>query len=113
VCLVGAVITSQSLSAVVAASAREYATLNALGASVAALSRVVLEQALWVGVIGVLLAALGSSALLAVAASHDVPVAMTPPVAGGCALLVALLALLSGVLAVRSLLRADPALLLR
>ena len=33
VCLVGAVITNQSFAAVVAASAREYATLNALGAS--------------------------------------------------------------------------------
>jgi putative ABC transport system permease protein len=113
VCLVGAVITSQSLTAVVAGSAREYATLNALGASVAALSRVVLEQALWVGLLGVALAAAASSALLTLAARHDVPVAMSWPVAGGCGLLVGLLALLSGLLAVRGLLRADPVLLLR
>jgi putative ABC transport system permease protein len=113
VCLVGAVVTSQSLSAVVAASAREYATLNALGASVAALGRVVLEQALWVGAIGVVLAALASTVLLLLAARQHVPVAMTPAVALGCAVIVALLALLSGLLAVRGLVRADPALLLR
>jgi putative ABC transport system permease protein len=113
VCLVGAVITSQSLTAVVAGSVREYAVLNALGASVAALSRVVLEQAAWVGVAGLALAAAGGTALLALADRHDVPVAMTPPVAAGCAALVAALSLLSGLLSVRALLRADPALLLR
>lgn len=113
VCLVGAVITSQSLTAVVAGSAREYAMLNALGASVFSLSRVVLEQAAWVGVLGISLAGLISSVMLMLAARHDVPVAMTTPVAAGCALLVGALALLSGLLAVRGLLRADPAQLLR
>lgn len=113
VCVVGAVITSQSLTAVVAASAREYAVLNALGASVAALSRVVLEQAVWVGLAGLLLAGAVGSALLMAAASQSVPVAMTLPVAVGCGLMIGLLALLSGLLAVRGLLRADPALLLR
>lgn len=113
VCAVGAVITSQSLTAVVAGSAREYAVLNALGASVAALSRVVLEQAAWVGLAGLLLAGVAGGALLLAAASQSVPVAMTVRVAAGCALLIGLLALLSGVLAVRGLLRADPALLLR
>lgn len=113
VCLVGGVITSQSLTAVVAASAREYAMLNALGASVMSLSRVVLEQAAWIGLIGLLLAAVVSGVLLGVAARHDVPVAMNLPVAAACALLVGGLALVSGLLAIRGLLRADPALLLR
>ena len=44
---------------------------------------------------------------------HDVPVAMTPAVAFFCALLVMVLALASGLVAMRGLLRADPALLLR
>jgi putative ABC transport system permease protein len=113
VCLVGAVITSQSLMAMVVASAREYATLNALGASLAALSRVVLEQACWVGGLGLIVAGLASSALLSLAASRDVPVAMNLTAALLCAAMVVGLALVSGLIAVRGLLRADPAMLLR
>jgi putative ABC transport system permease protein len=113
VCLVGAVITSQSLMAMVAASAREYAVLNALGASLQALSRVVLEQSCWIGGLGLLVASLSSTLLLSLAAQHDVPVAMNLPVALVCAALVLGLALISGLIAMRGLLRADPALLLR
>jgi len=113
VCLEGAVVTSQSLTAVVAASAREYAMLNALGASMGALSRVVLEQAVWIGIAGLLVAAATGAALLTLAAQYDVPVAMTLPVAAACALVVSALALVSGLLSVRGLLRAEPALLLR
>lgn len=113
VCLVGAVITNQSFAAVVAGSAREYATLNALGASRAALARVVIEQSCMVGGMGMVLAAVISSALLALAAFYHVPVAMTPLVALACAVLVGLMSLLSSVMAVRALWRTDPSLLLR
>ena len=113
VCLVGAVITNQSFAAVVAASAREYATLNARGASRGALARVVIEQACLVGGLGMVLAAVASALLLAVAVFYHVPVAMTLTAALGCAALVALMALMSSVMAVRGLIRTDPALLLR
>lgn len=113
VCLVGAVITNQSFAAVVAGSAREYATLNALGASRTALARVVIEQSCMVGGMGMVLAAVISSALLALAAFYHVPVAMTPLVALACAVLVGLMSLLSSVMAVRALWRTDPSLLLR
>ena len=113
VCLVGAVITNQSFAAVVAGSAREYATLNALGASRGALARVVIEQSCMVGGMGMVLAAVISSALLALAAFYHVPVAMTPLVALACAVLVGLMSLLSSVMAVRALWRTDPSLLLR
>ena len=113
VCLVGTVITSQSLAGVVAGSAREYAVLHALGASRGALGRLVMEEACWIGGVGLLLAAAASAALLGTAGAYGVPVAMNSPVALGCALLVGLLALASGVLAMRGLLGADPALLLR
>ena len=111
--LVGTVITSQSLMGVVAGTAREYATLNALGASRGALGRLVVEQACWIVGLGLLLGGLGSAVLLTLAAAYGVPVAMTLPVALACATLVGLVALLSGVLAIRGLMRADPALLLR
>ncbi|MGO3889971.1 MAG: ABC transporter permease [Paenalcaligenes sp.] len=113
VCLVGAIITNQSFAAVVAGSAREYATLNALGASRGALARVVIEQSCLIGGIGMLLAAMVSVALLSLAAIYHVPIAMTPLVAIGCATLVSLMALFSSVMAIRSLMRTDPSLLLR
>ncbi|PIF98614.1 ABC transporter permease [Comamonas sp. 26] len=113
VCLVGAIVTSQSLKAVVAGSAREYAVLNALGVSRAALGRVVVEQACWIGGLGFVLAALTSAVLLSVAATYRVPVALNMAAVLACAILIAVLSLLSGLGAMRSLLRADPATLLR
>lgn len=113
VCLVGAVITNQSFAAVVAGSTREYATLNALGASRGALARVVISQSCLVGGIGLFLAAAVSALLLVVASFNDVPVAMTPTIGLGCIALVIVMALLSSLMAVRSLLKTDPAVLLR
>jgi putative ABC transport system permease protein len=113
VCLVGSVVTSQSLKAVVAGSAREYAVLNALGVSRGALGRVVVEQACWIGGLGFVLAALASAVLLSIASAYRVPVALNLAAVLACAVLVAVLSLLSGLGAMRSLLRADPATLLR
>ena len=113
VCFVGAVVTSQSLKSVVAGSAREYAVLNALGVSRGALGRVVVEQALWIGGLGLLMAALASLALLSVARVYRVPVALNGQAMLACAALIAVLAFLSGIGAMRGLLRADPATLLR
>lgn len=113
VLLVGTAIASQSLMAVVAASAREYAVLNALGVSRRALGRVVIEQSFWIGALGMAFATLACVALLGLAESQGVPVAMNLPVALVCAALVLGLALASGLVAIRGLMRADPALLLR
>ncbi len=111
--LVGAVITSQTLIAAVNGSVREYATLNALGVGVAALRRVVLEQAFWVGALGLLGASVLGVALLMLARSQDVPVVLNVPAALACIILVMGLAAVSGLAAMRSLRRADPATLLR
>ncbi|MFZ0870492.1 MAG: ABC transporter permease [Rhodanobacter sp.] len=111
--LVGAVITSQTLIAAVNGSVREYATLNALGVGVAALRRVVLEQAFWVGALGLLGAGLLGVVLMLLARSQDVPVVLTLPAVLVCIVLVMGLAAVSGLAAMRSLHRADPATLLR
>jgi putative ABC transport system permease protein len=111
--LVGAVITSQTLIAAVNGSVREYATLNALGVGVAALRRVVLEQAFWVGALGLLGAGLLGVVLMLLARSQDVPVVLTLPAVLLCIVLVMGLAAVSGLAAMRSLHRADPATLLR
>lgn len=111
--LVGAVITSQTLIAAVNGSVREYATLNALGVGVAALRRVVLEQAFWVGTLGLLGAGTLGMVLMLLARSQDVPVVLTVPAALACIILVLGLAAVSGLAAMRSLRNADPATLLR
>lgn len=113
VLLVGAVITSQSLLGVIASSAREYAMLNALGVSHRSLSRIVIAQSGWIGGAGLIVATLASAVLLASAATYGVPVHMNLTVASICMLLVITLALVSGLFALRGLMRADPTLLLR
>ncbi|NII55426.1 ABC transporter permease [Luteibacter sp. SG786] len=111
--VVGAIITSQTLVAAVAGSVREYATLNALGVGMRALRWVVLEQATWVGVFGLLCASVFGAALLALARGQDVPVVLDVPVALACAVLTMGLTTVSGLAAIRSLRHADPASLLR
>jgi len=111
--LVGAVITSQTLIAAVNGSVREYATLNALGVGVGALRKVVLEQAFWVGALGLLGASALGVVLMLLARSQDVPVVLNVPAALACIVLVLGLAAVSGLAAMRSLRRADPATLLR
>ena len=111
--MVGAVITSQTLVAAVAGSVREYAMLNALGVGVGALRWVVLEQAFWVGALGLLGATLLGGALLALAHGQDVPVVLNVPATLACVVLAMGLAAVSGLAAIRSLRHADPASLLR
>lgn len=111
--IVGAIITSQTLMGAIAGSVREYATLHALGVSLGSLRRVVLEQAAWIGMCGLLAGAILSLGMIALARSQDVPVALNLPAWIACAVLVMGIALVSGAAAVRALRNADPALLLR
>jgi len=111
--IAGAAINSQTLMAAVAGSIREYATLRALGVSIGGLRAVVLEQAGWVGVCGLLAGLIVGTLALLVARNQDVPVQMTALSVLLCGALVMTIALLSGLLAVRSLRRADPASLMR
>jgi putative ABC transport system permease protein len=111
--LVGAVITSQTLIAAVIGSIREYATLNALGVGRGSLRKVVMEQAFWVGALGLLCSVVIGAILLVIARSRSVPMEMRPLTAAACLTLSMALAIVSGLAAVRSLRRADPASLLR
>jgi putative ABC transport system permease protein len=111
--VVGAVITSQTLMGAVAGSIREYAALQALGVSLAALRRIVLAQAAWVGLCGLIVGSLVSELALVLARGQDVPVRIDPLTILACSAMVMSIALLSGVMALRILRNADPALLLR
>ncbi|MEO8460753.1 MAG: ABC transporter permease [Dokdonella sp.] len=111
--LVGAIITSQTLMGAVAGSMREYATLHALGVGMRELRGVVVRQAGWVGLFGLAIGGIGTLLVLALAATQDVPAQLDPLTALACAALVMGIALVSGLLAVRVLRRADPVQLLR
>jgi putative ABC transport system permease protein len=111
--LVGAVITSQTLVAAVIGSIREYATLNALGVGVGDLRKVVMEQAFWVGAIGLVGSTVLGGIALVLARTRSVPVALDPWTALACLVVGMGLAIVSGLAAMRSLHRADPATLLR
>ena len=109
----GAAISSQALMAAVASSVREYAMLNALGVGLRSLRWVVLEQAFWVGAAGLAGAAILGALLLLIAQSQDVPIVFNAPVTLTCMLVALGVTGISGLAAVRSLRRAEPAALLR
>ena len=111
--VVGAVITSQTLMAAVAAAIKEYATLRALGVRFAKLRAVVLEQSLWIGLIGLGISLVMSFTLIWLARINYVPVSMNLILIAFSALSVMAVALGSGLLALRQLKKADPAALLR
>lgn len=111
--VVGAVITSQTLYAAIVGSIREYATLRALGVPGRSLRAVVLEQSLWVGVLGLLLTGVAGVATTWLADAFHVAMRIPLWAIGGTAVLVLGIALLSGLIALRSLNRAEPATLLR
>ncbi len=111
--VVGAVITSQTLMAAIAAAINEYATLRALGVVFAKLRLVVLEQALWIGVMGLGLSFAMSFALIWIAYANYVAVGINGYLITFAAFSVMTVALGSGLLALRQLKKADPAALLR
>jgi putative ABC transport system permease protein len=101
--LVGAVVTSQTLYSATAASFREYATLEALGIPRRRIGLLILTQAFWIGVSGVVLAFPCIMALAQVAELMDVHVLMPPLLVGGAAAVTLSMALLAGLAALRSL----------
>jgi len=111
--VVGTVITSQTLMAAVAAAIKEYATLRALGVVFVKLKFVVLEQSLWVGVIGLIISFVLSFSLIWLAQVNYVPVGLNFSLVLLVAISVMAVALFSGLLALRQLKKADPAALLR
>jgi putative ABC transport system permease protein len=113
VLVVGVVITNQTLAGAVMASAKEYASLRALGVSKWSLQVVVMEQAFWLGSVG--LACTGVLTAGAALAADAAGIAMAFPVwmLVVVVVLVYAIALTSGLMALKSLLSADPASLLR
>jgi putative ABC transport system permease protein len=99
--------------AAVAGSIPQYATLRALGVSFKSLRVIVIEQAAWVGVLGLLLGATFSIIAATIANMYRVPFELRTSVMLAASIVVLLVAFAAGLLALRRLHHADPATLLR
>jgi putative ABC transport system permease protein len=111
--LVGAVVTSQTLYAATAASMREFAVLRALGIPRWRMAALVMNQAFLVGIIGIGLALPAVYGLAQVADRLTVEVQLRWWLLGSAAAVTLVMALGSGLFALRSLRDVEPATLLR
>ena len=111
--MVGILITSQTLRATLMASVREYATLRALGVSLRSLRAVVLEQAFWIGIIGLSITVVTTVSVALLAWQAQVAMSFPGWLLVSVAVLTILVALGSGLLALKPLFQAEPATLLR
>ena len=111
--LVGALITAQTLYAATMASAKEFATLLALGIPRRRIAGLVVAQAFWVGIIGIGLAfpvVIGLSKLVAAVGAR---VDLRWEVLLGASAITLFTSLLAGLFALRSVRKIEPMSLLR
>jgi putative ABC transport system permease protein len=111
--LVGAVVTSQTLYAATVASVREFAVLRALGISRGKIAAAVVAQAGGVGVVGVAVALPVIFGLASLAEQAGTHLDLSMPLLGATAGVTLVMALASGLAALRSLRLMEPANLLR
>lgn len=107
--LVGAVVTSQTLYAATAASQREYATLRAMGIPRWRLKFSVLAQSFWVGLFGIAIAAPVTFLLAEAADALGTSVRLHPLILAAVGVITMAMALGSGLAALRSFQKVDPA----
>jgi putative ABC transport system permease protein len=111
--IVGAVITAQTLYSATTANAKEFAILLALGIPRWRISRMVLTQSFWVGIIGIGLAYPTCLALRYAALQIGADVDLRWEVLSGTAVLTVGMSLAAGVFALRSVQQIEPMNLLR
>jgi putative ABC transport system permease protein len=110
---IGIVITWQTLQGAILASIREFASLRAVGVSMRSLRLVVMELSAWVGVAGLLAAALLAGLLWFIAHAFGVPMEFPGFIVAPVAIVLFIVALLAGALSLGILRRSQPADLLR
>jgi putative ABC transport system permease protein len=111
--LVGAVVTSQSLYAAVAASMREYAVLRALGIPRGRIVAMVLALSFWVGMTGIVLALPATLGLAHFAEFLGTRMLLPYWLLGSVTVVTMGMAIVAGLTALRSLRLTEPASLLR
>jgi putative ABC transport system permease protein len=110
---IGVGITSQTLRGAVLGNIKEFASLRALGVSMASLRAVVMELSFWVGVAGLVATAALVSGVTVLARSAGVPMSFPTPALLGVGALLLFIAVFSGALAMGVLKKSQPADLLR
>lgn len=106
-------VVSQTLGAAVAGAVREYAALRAYGIAFRRVQGIVMRQGAWVCAAALLLTALGAAGVLALLKAQGVSFALPWQMALSVAGALATVVLISNLMAVRRLRKADPAMLLR
>lgn len=110
---IGIGITSQTLRGAILANIKEFASLRALGVSMASLRLIVVELSFWVGVTGIGAAGLMIALVSRLAAMNSVPMFFPLSLLVGVSALLLGIALISGLMALGMLKRSQPADLLR
>jgi putative ABC transport system permease protein len=111
--LVGAVITAQTLYSATMASAKEFATLLALGIPRRKIYGMVMQQSFWVGIFGILVAYPVVRLLAYGASLGGAKVVLRWEILSGAAVVTLGTALFSGLIALRSVRKIEPMSLLR
>ena len=111
--VIGVAITSQTLRGAILASIKEFASLRALGVSMGSLRIIVLELAFWIGLAGLAATALLVLGVAALANRGGVPMAFSTGVVVPVAILLVVIAMVSGLLSLGILKKSQPADLLR
>ena len=110
---VGMGITWQTLRGAIFANIKEFASLRALGVSMGSLRLVVMELSFWVGVAGVAMGGLLVWGVDSLAQAVNLPLDFPPTVMIAAAIVLILIAVLSGLLSLGVLKQSQPADLLR
>jgi len=111
--LVGMVVTSQTLYAATAASAREYAILLALGIPRGRVSMAVLTQSFWVGLLGIVFSIPTVFGLAQLASLGGVNVRLPWELLVATGIITLVMAVVSGLMALKSVQQIEPVNLLR
>lgn len=111
--IVGAVIVAQILYASTSDHIKEFGTLKAMGASDWVIYGIIVEQALWMAVLGYLPGMALCLALASWTASKGIVILITPITAAGVFGIAVLMCVSSAVFAIRKVTRLDPAIVFK
>jgi putative ABC transport system permease protein len=110
---IGIIITWQTLQGAILANVKEFASLRALGVSMWSLRLIVMELSAWVGVAGLVITAVLAAFVWVLSRSFGVPMDFPLFIVVPVAVTLLVIAVLSGMLSLRILAKAQPADLLR
>lgn len=111
--IVGMVVVSQILYASVSEHIKEFGTLKAIGASDKVLYGVIVEQSIWMAVLGYIPGMLLCLGVSAAVAGQGIIILITPGAAAGVFGIIVAMCVGSGFLAIRKVTRIDPAIVFK